>query len=118
MTATTRDKGIDNEQIAAAYLQKQGYAVLVMNWRCKLGELDIVARKDRLFVIVEVRSRRTIDAAFESINERKRAKLIRAAQMWLSANTVGEVAWRIDVIAVGTQGGKPTIEHREDALDW
>ncbi|MDZ4763814.1 MAG: YraN family protein [Chloroflexota bacterium] len=115
---TTRAKGMVNEQRAASYLRAHGYAIMALNWRCKVGEIDIIARHDETVVFVEVRSRRTTDAAFESVNARKQARLIRAAQWWLSENRLDDCAWRIDVIAVGTANGKLILQHREDALDW
>lgn len=115
---TTRAKGQHSEGRAAAYLQARGYTILGMNWRCKAGEIDIIAREGATLVFVEVRSRRTIEAAFESISPRKRARLTRAVYSWLAEHTHDDPAWRIDVIAVGKVDGKAHIDHRQDALDW
>jgi putative endonuclease len=94
---------------------------VVTNWRCKDGELDIVARQSNTLVFVEVRTRHadSSEPAFESINIRKRTKLIRLAHTYLATHDLSDSQWRIDVIAIGIpRSGKPIIEHTEDALDW
>ncbi len=111
--------GQQGEQIAAAYLQAKGYTILGANWRCTQGEFDLVARDGEWLVFVEVKTRRAgLEAAFESINPRKRKILERMAYLYLSENNL-EADWRIDVIAVTLNPqGKPEIEHVQDAFDW
>ncbi len=92
-----------------------------MNWTCKYGELDIVAQQGDIFVFIEVRTRRAFntEAAFESVTPRKREKLVKLANAYLSIHEIEESPWRIDVVAVATpRAGKPIIEHVEDALGW
>lgn len=114
--------GQEGEALARRYLERQGYCIREMNWRCKYGEIDIVAEKAGVLVFVEVRTRRGggTERAFESIDERKRDKLIALAQAYLSAYRCDEqVEWRIDVIAVGwDRDGTSRLEHSEDALGW
>jgi putative endonuclease len=112
-------KGKQAEQAAADYLRGAGYAIVVTNWRCKGGEIDIVARQGETLVFVEVRSRFTTDDAFASVQSSKQVKMLRAAHEYLAEMKQEEAAWRIDVIAVGRgRDGRPQIEHVEDALDW
>lgn len=110
----TLTKGQRGELAALTHLEARGYAIAARNWRCKWGELDIVARDGATIVFIEVRLRASLELAFESVNARKRARLLKAAQMWLSEHNAQDAAWRIDVIAVS--GG--LLQHREDALDW
>lgn len=118
---STKPFGQRGEQLAAAFLRERGYQVVATNWRCKYGELDIIARQVDMLVFVEVRARHadSSEPAFESITPRKRAKLIKLAHVYLAENDLSECQWRIDVIAIGIpRSGKPIIEHTEDALDW
>jgi putative endonuclease len=121
MTDPRHPFGQQNEALAAAYLQAQGYRILTTNWRCKHGEIDIVAQHNTTVVFVEVRSRHAAntESAFESITPHKRAKLAATAQAYLSAHRMEHINWRIDVIAVAIpKSGKPIIEQIEDALGW
>jgi putative endonuclease len=118
---STRPLGQRGENLAANYLKQHGYTIVETNWRCKHGELDIIARKDAVLVFVEVRTRRadSSEPAFESITPRKRMKLTTLAHAYLAAHHLINTLWRIDVIAIGIpRTGNPIIEHGEDALDW
>ena len=101
--------GSFGERVAKEYLKKCGYKILETNFRCVLGEIDIVARKGDSLVFVEVRIRRSL--AFgtpeESITAAKKAKLIRLGQYYVQAHQ--ESSWRIDIVAIEMdQGGKIT----------
>lgn len=118
---TKRSFGSDSEQLAAHYLQNKGYQILGMNWRCKIGELDIIAKDGDQIVFIEVRSRHTnsTEAAFESIIPRKQSKLIKLAYHYLEAHDLSDADWRIDVIAIAVPGsGEHLIDHAENALEW
>lgn len=100
--------GQRGEEIAISYLRQQGYTILARNWRCPVGELDIVAREGEMLAFVEVRTRRgsRFGTPEESITLPKQAKLIEVAQTYLQEAGLQDVAWRIDVIAIeaGRQG--------------
>jgi putative endonuclease len=117
----TQPTGQRGEQLAASYLKKQGYHIITTNWRCKLGEIDIVARQNETLVFVEVRTRHAPlpEAAFESIRSRKQERLVKAAHLYLSTHHLDDISWRVDVIAIAVpQKGDPLIEHVQDALEW
>ncbi len=97
-----RRLGRRGEEIAAAYLQQQGYFILARNWRCPAGELDIVAREGETLAFVEVRTRRgdRYGTPEESITPAKQAKLVELAQTYLQENGLADENWRIDVVAV------------------
>lgn len=111
--------GKQGEQIAADFLKREGYALIGANWRCPQGEFDLIAKQGETLVFVEVRTRRAgLEAAFESINPRKRRILEQLAYLYLAEKGL-EADWRIDVIAVTLAAdGQPRIEQIEDALDW
>jgi len=77
--------GISAESRAAAFLVAKGFRILSRRWRSPLGELDIVARRRKLLVFVEVKARETLDAAAEAIDERSRRRIAAAAEAWLAA---------------------------------
>ncbi len=118
-TPNKHHTGQRGETAAAAYLQANGYTIVGMNWRCKVGEIDIIARAaDGLYVFVEVRTRESIDTAFESVTPHKREKMIRAAYAYADIHPDADENWRIDVIAVVLTLDQPIIQHVQDALDW
>ena len=76
--------GISAESRAAAYLVAKGFRILSRRWKSPLGELDIVARRRKLLVFVEVKARATLDAAAESIDARTQRRIASAAEAWLA----------------------------------
>jgi putative endonuclease len=117
----TRPLGQRGEKLASEYLQARGYEIVTANWRCQIGEIDLIARKDDVLVFVEVRTRHadTAEAGFESIVPRKQKKLAALAAAYLSLNNLETIASRVDVIAIAIpRSGAPIIEHAEDALGW
>lgn len=99
--------GARAEQHAADYLTAKGYHILSRNWRCRSGELDIVASSNGIVVIVEVRSRRDGSGGrfghpLESVERRKQAQVRRTAAVYLQqAGSSGlNVSIRFDVISV------------------
>jgi putative endonuclease len=114
-------RGKRGEEVARDYLVKQGYTLLAQNWRCSLGELDLIMRQGDTVVIVEVRTRQAgSDAAFASIDARKQAKLGRLAQAFVNAHVLESLACRVDVIAVtfDATGEHGTMQHAQDVLSW
>jgi putative endonuclease len=94
--------------MAAAYLRQQGYLILERNWRCPIGELDIVAREGEILTFIEVRARRgnRFGTPEESITPAKQARLVELAQTYLQEKGLTDQSWRIDVVAIEMdQGG-------------
>jgi putative endonuclease len=98
--------GAQGEAVAAAYLRRNGYLILATNWRCRLGEIDIIARDGPVLVFVEVRARRStrLGTPEESVTATKQRRLVDLAQTYLlfleTAGRPWAGAWRIDVVAV------------------
>lgn len=106
--------GRDGEELARQWLERRGMEVLDANWRCPLGELDIVARDGDALVFVEVKTRSS--TAFghpaEAVTPRKLARLRRLAGAWLSEHEVHASGMRVDVVAILRRPGRPAlIEH-------
>lgn len=108
MKDARRKLGQLGENLAANYLERRGYVIRQRNYRCPVGELDIVAKDGDCLVFVEVRTRRGREYGTpeESITAAKQTKLVEVAQTYLQEHDwPGD--WRIDVVAVElTRGGK------------
>ncbi len=79
--------GISAESRAAAFLIAKGFRILARRYRTPVGEIDIVARRRKLLVFVEVKARERLDDAAWSVTDRQRARIVAAAEAWLAANS-------------------------------
>ena len=114
MTVAARDVGILWENAALAHLQAAGLRALQRNFTCRWGEIDLIMRDGDSVVFVEVRYRRsgTRGDGIASVGAAKRAKLVRAAQVWLQAHpALAAQPCRFDVIGCS---GTP----QRAVLDW
>jgi putative endonuclease len=101
------------EELAARYLVEAGFAILERNWRCELGEIDIVARDGDTLVVCEVKTRTstTHGTALESVSGRKLTQLRRSLSKWLELHGVHPDGVRIDVVTVWVPpSGGPQVE--------
>lgn len=104
------------EELAAEHLRAAGMVVLERNYRCKFGEIDIVARDGSALVICEVKTRsgQAYGSPIEAITGRKAARLRRLAAHWLADHDVCPPSVRIDVVSVLVpRKGAPCIERVE-----
>lgn len=119
MRATDRRRlGLDAELQAAALLEREGFTVLLRNFRCRAGELDIVARKDFMLVVAEVRLRSLEEygGAAASITASKCSRIVRATRYLLRRRpTLAQLAVRFDILLLSEAGGP--IEWIESAFD-
>jgi putative endonuclease len=90
------------EDLAAAWYGTHGYDVVARNWRCREGEIDLVARRGRLHVFCEVKTRSTSDfgSPAEAVTAMKAARVRRLAARWLAQPHVRPGPVRFDVAAV------------------
>jgi putative endonuclease len=111
--------GRDGEDAAAAHYLALGYRVLARNWRCRVGELDLVLGRGDTLVLCEVKTRRGISfgAGYEAVNARKRAKLRAVAEAFLQGWSRSPASVRFDVASVALRGdGSASVEVFEDAF--
>ncbi|GAB6931522.1 YraN family protein [Paenibacillus sp. JCM 10914] len=114
-------KGALAETAAVAKLIDEGYRVLERNWRCRTGELDIIADQAGILVFIEVRSR-TGTASFgtpsESVDARKILQVRQTAEQYMYRKRCKYTQIRFDVIAVMLNGDMTvfSIEHIQDAF--
>jgi putative endonuclease len=76
--------GLSAESRAAAYLVAKGFRIMARRWKSPVGEIDIVARRRRLLVFVEVKARQNLDEAAWSVTEHQRRRIIATADAWLA----------------------------------
>ena len=116
-----KERGNWGEDRAAVYLRLHGYRIVERNFRCRQGEIDIIARKGDVVAFVEVKQRKNADfgEAREFVTFSKQRRVIAAAELWL-LKTRCELQPRFDVIEIyapeGTKTLMPEIHHIEDAF--
>ena len=99
----TKVLGNEGEAFAVKYLKKHRYKILSTQYRCRIGEIDIVAQtKDKTFVFIEVKTRNSTTKGLprEAVTVHKQRTIIRCAQMFLLENKVNAPSIRFDVIEV------------------
>lgn len=106
--------GARGEQLAVDHLVGRGYVIIECNWRCRAGEIDIVARDgdDTVFVEVKTRSGMAFGHPLEAITQAKLARLRRLAGAWCEAHPGQSGRIRIDAIAViAPPGASARLDH-------
>jgi putative endonuclease len=111
--------GIMGENLACAELERRGYAILARRYRCRSGEIDIVARDGRTTVFVEVKARdgRRFGSGPDAVNWVKRRRIMACAAAYLARNRLMDRACRFDVVAIDLAGKVPVIEVYRGAFD-
>lgn len=113
---TLGDRG---ENLAARFLRNLGYKIIVRNFRCEVGEIDIIARDAETLVFVEVKTRVADEPSPEDqVHETKRHQITKAARAYLSRYGTPRPAARFDVIAIlWPEGREPQIRHITHAFE-
>jgi putative endonuclease len=117
---TRREVGSRGEKLAVDFLKGLGYKIVQMNFRCRQGEIDIIAQQGECLVFVEVRTKKSCDFGTpeESVTSSKREKLISLANIYLQTLDGLPPSWRIDVVAVELTPDDrlSRLEHIENAI--
>jgi putative endonuclease len=115
-----KELGDTGEKLAKDFLKKKGYKIRETNFRCREGEIDIIARKKDCLIFVEVRTKSSTGygSPEESVTFAKKEKLIASALTYLNTHKDLPESWRIDFVAVELdQNGKASrIELIENAI--
>ena len=109
--------GENGEDLAARHLRRAGFTILHRNWRCRVGELDLVCRHDDTLVFVEVKTSARLSSIPPAarVAFRKQAKLRAVAKYYVKQHAI-DLPSRFDVIAVWWENREPKIEHIENAF--
>ncbi len=102
MAYNKRKIGTEYERIAGKYLEREGYVILAYNYRCRLGEIDIVAREGNYLVFCEVKYRSGTKSGHpsEAVDFKKQKILSRCALYYIMKENAREVPCRFDVISI------------------
>ena len=113
----TGEKG---ETIAAAYLKKNGYRILETNFRCSLGEIDIIARDKEELVFVEVKTRKSLDLGYpeQAVGIKKQKKISQLALFYLQKKNLTNAKARFDVVAVMMSETSNEVKLIKNAFDF
>jgi putative endonuclease len=114
----SKARGTEGEDLAAVYLERQGYRIRNRNYRFGRGEIDIVAEDGETLVFVEVKARRSdsYGAPEEAVTVHKRRQIRKIAGGYLFEKRISDRECRFDVIAVEYVGGKPVLRHIQHAF--
>lgn len=110
-------KGKEGEDLAADFLSRQGYEIVVRNFRYKRSEIDLIVRKNNWLVFVEVKMRSSDAFGYpeEFVDYKKAKNIVYGAEQYTFENNYnGNV--RYDVVAITMQDGVPDLKHFEDAF--
>jgi putative endonuclease len=120
LTRARLELGKRGEDLALEAVKRLGYRQIVRNYRCRQGEVDLIARDGGTLVFIEIKTRRTRSASYakEAVNQRKQRQLSRVALAYMKANDCEDVSARFDVVAIGLPPGEePVIEIIRNAFE-
>ena len=111
--------GAAGEALACRHLEELGYRVVARNFRCRSGEIDVVARDGEVTVFVEVKDRRgrSHGEGHESVTVGKRRRVVRAARLYAAVNGLSESPIRFDVVSIERDPGGDRLRHDRGAFD-
>jgi len=112
--------GAAGEALACRHLAGKGFAILARNYRCRSGEVDVIARHEEATVFVEVKERHGAShgAGCDSVTFGKRRRIVRAARLYAASHGLEETPMRFDVVSIDwTDGGRPVIRHDQGAFN-
>jgi putative endonuclease len=119
LTRERLELGQRGEALALEKIKRLGYRNIVKNYRCRLGEVDLVAKDGDELVFIEIKTRkgRPLGFAKEAVTLRKQKQLSKVALNYMKANNCCDVSARFDVVAVAVGTGPPQIEVIRNAFE-
>ena len=108
-----RKTGIIGEKVACDYLKNKGYTIIERNFRCKMGEIDIIAWKNNEIIFIEVKTRSSnlFGEPIEAVNKPKQKHLINTVKYYIYLNQLENEFIRLDVIEVYLKEKSYKINH-------
>ena len=115
--AEHNELGKFGEEMAVAYLQKEGYEILETNWTFQKAEIGIIAQKENVLAIIEVKTRSSIDFGLpqDFVKPKKIQLLVKAVNEYVLRNDI-DLNVRFDIIAINKENNEYKIEHLMDAF--
>jgi putative endonuclease len=114
-----RERGVWGENEAVRFLAARGFVILDRNWRCSIGELDVVAKDgaDLVFVEVKARSSLRFGHPFEAVTSAKLARLRSLSALWRDTHPLTTGPSRIDVISVVLPNARDRVGNQTAAIE-
>jgi len=119
LTKERLELGNLGERIALTKIKHLGYKCIEKNYRCPLGEIDLIAKDGDCLVFIEIKTRkgRSIGYAKEAVDRRKIRQISKVALAYMKSNNCCDTKSRFDVIAINIMGDKEEIEVITDAFE-
>ncbi|OXA89452.1 YraN family protein [Flavobacterium hercynium] len=115
--AEHNELGKKGEELAVAYLLEEGYTILERNWTYRKAEIDIIAQKEAVLAVIEVKTRSSIDFGLpqDFVKPKKIQLLVKAVNAYVNYRDI-DLDVRFDIIAVQKNGESFAVEHLTDAF--
>lgn len=112
MIFSKKDIGNFGEKLACKFLKKLGYKIIDKNYRTRAGEIDIIAKDQKFFVFVEVKTRTSIDFGYpeQNVHFHKMRHFQLSVQIYLLQNNIRD-PFRLDVVSINLSQKLPEIKH-------
>lgn len=119
MTSKRLELGKFGEVLALKKIKLLGYKNIIRNYRCPLGEVDLIAKDGDTLAFIEIKTRKgkSIGYAKEAVNARKKRQLSKVALAYMKSNDCWGVKARFDVVAINIERDKPQIEVIKNAFE-
>ena len=119
MTQARLELGRYGEDLAYKRIKRLGYRKIIRNYRCPLGEVDLIANDGDTLVFIEIKTRRGKSTGYakEAVDARKQRQLSKVALSYMKSNDCSDPKARFDVIAISIKEDKPEIEVVKNAFD-
>ncbi len=111
--------GLVGEELAFHHLAHQGYKILLRNYECPLGEIDLIAKEKGALVFIEVKTRSSLSMGqpLESVTFRKRAQIVKCAKYYMKRYGIKNLPCRFDAVSILIlPGQEPQIDVIQDAF--
>lgn len=98
----TRVIGSLQEDFAISYLEENGFEILERNFKCKIGEIDVIAKKDNIIRFIEIKYRKgnVVGGAFYAINQKKLIKISKIAEFYIMIHNFTDAMFSIDALII------------------
>lgn len=119
MSDVRRTIGTAGEQAAERFLRRRGYVIVARNYRCRAGEIDLVALVRDTVVFVEVKTRRQPECGspVDAVDRQKQRKIVTAARHFIAQHELHDRCARFDVVGVWWEDGQARCELIENAFE-
>ena len=117
--AEHNELGKTGEDFAVNFLEKNGYEILETNWTFQKAEVDIIALKNNVLAVIEVKTRSSIDFGLpqEFVKPKKIQLLVKAINEYVTQNDI-DIDVRFDIVAIHKENNEFILEHIEDAFHY